>query len=97
MEICASGAILWLNFLALPVSRTPSNECQEKNSKALTYAETVSQKLLTSCGFAYYTKYMANVLPIDKQIAVIIPPVVSSKTAVQAAIVQEARERGHVN
>jgi hypothetical protein len=35
------------------------------------HTQNVSQKELHQPAFAYYTNYMANVLPIDKQIAVV--------------------------
>jgi IS1 family transposase len=47
------------------------NPCEKSDTDKRSHSETVSQKLLTSAPFLYYTNYMANVLPKDKQIAII--------------------------
>lgn len=47
-------------------------DCQQNQEpKDFRHRESVSQKVLTSTGFVYYTNYMANVLSADKQIAII--------------------------
>ena len=46
-----------------------SNDQQYQETQE--HTENVSQKRLTSPMFSYYNNYMANVLPIDKQVAII--------------------------
>ena len=58
----------------LPPQWLPADwlNCQQsQNDQQFPHGESVSQKVLTPSYFAYYNKYMANVLSADKQIAII--------------------------
>jgi IS1 family transposase len=71
------AAAAWLTFpftWGLPPNWLPEkwNPCaQGKPDQTVPHELNVSQKVLTSFYFPYYTKYMANVLSTDKQIAII--------------------------
>ena len=78
--VCGLSLLFW--FMAgfvfpytwgLPPQWIPAqwNPCPQKDYQRIPHGETVSQQLLTLGVFSYYDKYMANVLPTEKQITII--------------------------
>jgi len=47
------------------------NSCPQKDYQRIPHGQIVSQKVLTPSDFTYYTIYMANALPTEKQIMII--------------------------
>ncbi len=77
---CEIGLLFWFMTGVFPFSwglpprwlPAKWNPCkQSHHSQAFPHGVTVAQKLLTPPWFSYYTNYMANVLSIDKKVAVI--------------------------
>ncbi|MDP9053196.1 MAG: DDE-type integrase/transposase/recombinase [Acidobacteriota bacterium] len=66
------GSFIWLTG-HVPCQRRYDRQKydQSKDWQPESHIKNVSQKVLHSGVFAYYNNYMANVLPIDKQIAVV--------------------------
>jgi hypothetical protein len=79
--LIAASCPVWMYYagfvfpysFGLPPNWIPDrwHQCQYTENQRLPHLENVSQKLLTRRWFSYYDNYMANVLPIDKQIAAI--------------------------
>ncbi|HEY3824569.1 MAG TPA: hypothetical protein VGL82_08415 [Bryobacteraceae bacterium] len=65
------GSFIWLTgHMPCQYRYNGNNHYQSKDWQPEAHTQNVSQKALQSVSFSYYTKCMANVLSIDKQIAV---------------------------